>query len=429
MYGILQEGKHQFLIDLSRNVLRGKIQAARNGKGSSLPPYGYDRAYYDQTGEMVKRVPYGQKFRKPEGWAMRFVLSDDGTAVETVRWIFDTFAHTDAGMTWIAGDLNRRGVRSPQGKAWSVQTIQGILRKRTYIGANVFGDARYGKYHHLGGRGEITKGRGLPEGTEPIVVDGVHDVLIKRELFDRCQRKLDDRALSGQRPRHNRYLLSGVLRCGHCGGTLAGKGYHKGNVPRYYACVTGQTRPGACKRYQIQQAPIEDYILGVIEERLLSDEAVDQIIRQIHDKAKAKPSFKGQAKALRAQIDALDRKITRGTENLLLASPDHMDELSAMLTEWKDERAQLQVKLETIARNPDGRSADDRAQRAVAELRRLKEHLQTGDPMRVRAVVKSLVEEIRLWWEPYGKRNKRFVRGVLTFKGDLEVFSQGTHAR
>ncbi|MCX7428823.1 MAG: recombinase family protein, partial [Planctomycetia bacterium] len=197
MYGIVQEGKHQFLVDLSKNVLRGKIDAAKQGRGSALPPWGMDRAYYDPTGNLVKQVPYGECFSKPRGWAMRFVASCDVEAVETVRWIFDTFAERDCGMGWIAGDLNRRGVKSPKGTTWSIQTIQGILTRRVYSGANVFGTNRYGKYHHLGGNGEAATGRSKSRGGEPIIVEGIHDALVEPDEFERCQRKLAERSVAG----------------------------------------------------------------------------------------------------------------------------------------------------------------------------------------------------------------------------------------
>jgi site-specific DNA recombinase len=429
MYGIVQEGKHQFLVDLSKNVLRGKIEAAKHGRGSAIPAWGMDRAFYDASGKLVKRVPYGEKFSKPKGWAMRFVVSKDVEAVKIVRWIFDTFATTDHGIGGIAGELNHRGVKSPKGTTWSIQTVQGILTRRVYSGANVFGAHRYGKYHHMGANGEAARGQSKTFCGEPIIIEGVHDAMVSPETFERCQRKLAARSASGRRPRYNRYLLSGVLRCGHCGGKLAGKGYSARKQPRYYCCAAGQTRPGACRRYQMPQKAIEDYVLGVLENRLLSPKAMDQIVRAIHRRAKAGTGFKDQTRALKAQIDALDRKIAKGNENLLLAASDHVADLSALLGEWKAERARLQSQLERAAANPDGQTAEKRAEMAVAELRRLRQHIKTRDPMKIRAVVHSLVEDVRLWWEPYGKRNKRFAHGVLTFRNDLQLFSLGSHGR
>ena len=429
MCSIVQEGKHQFLVDLSKNILRGKIQAAKQGRGSGHPAWGMDRAYYDPRGKLVKRVPYGEKFSKPRGWTMRFVVSEDAEAVEVVQWIFDTFADSDCGMAWIAGDLNRRGVKSPKGKAWSVQTIRGILTRRVYSGANVFGANRYGKYHHMGDNGEAKQGKSKSRDGDPIIVADIHDTLVDLEKFERCQQKLTERAAKGRSPRYSRYLLSGVLRCGHCGGAMVGKGYAKGNVPRYYACVTGQNRPGACCRYQIRQDALEDFVLGLLEKQLLSKQAVDQITRAIHRQAKSHAGFKDQTKALKSQIETLDRKIAKGNENLLLAAADHVADLSTLLGEWKSERDRIQKELERTATSPDGKTTESRAKQAVAEIERLRKHMKTGDPMKMRGVIHDIVEDIELWWEPYGKRNKRLVRGVLSYRKDLELLSCGHRAR
>jgi site-specific DNA recombinase len=41
MHSIKAEGKHQFLHDLSRNTMRGKLAAAKQGYWLSKPPFGY----------------------------------------------------------------------------------------------------------------------------------------------------------------------------------------------------------------------------------------------------------------------------------------------------------------------------------------------------------------------------------------------------
>src|SRR5262249_12783565 len=39
--GVLQEGKHQQLLDHSANVSRGQLEAAKKGSWLGSPPYGY----------------------------------------------------------------------------------------------------------------------------------------------------------------------------------------------------------------------------------------------------------------------------------------------------------------------------------------------------------------------------------------------------
>ena len=51
MYSLKQEGKHQFLRDLSRNVMRGQISNAQRGwLCGRMAPYGYDRMLVDEAG-------------------------------------------------------------------------------------------------------------------------------------------------------------------------------------------------------------------------------------------------------------------------------------------------------------------------------------------------------------------------------------------
>jgi len=428
-YSVKQEGKHQFLMDLSKNVLRGKIASAKKGQGANISPYGFDRVYYDESGAMVKRLRYGERFTKPKGWQKRFVIAEDGSA-EIVRRIFKRFADSDAGYATIAAELNAEGITSPNGGVWCVQTIQQMLKRRTYTGANVFGGRPEGEYHYTDGNGEIAKGKARQKNGSPIVVEGVHEQLIPIELFDRVQRKIAGRAHSTNRPRTSDYVLTGVLRCGHCGGTLAGKGYPKNpEIPKYYTCTNGQTKPGTCCRYQIPQREIERYILGVIEKRILAPRAIAKVKQAVLRRARSKKVVQNETKSLRTKIEALDRKISKGSENLLLASPEHIDDLSRMLGGWKSEREQLQMALERAATNPDGMTPEKLAEQAGAELRRLAGYLKSHDPMKLRGVVKAMVEEVRLWWEPYGKNQKRFVQGEIRFRNNLEVLSTVSRGR
>ena len=65
MYAIQQEGKNQFLLNLSATTLRGRMQSAREGHGVACPPLGYDRVFYAAAGQLVHRVPRGEPFAKP----------------------------------------------------------------------------------------------------------------------------------------------------------------------------------------------------------------------------------------------------------------------------------------------------------------------------------------------------------------------------
>jgi site-specific DNA recombinase len=265
---------------------------------------------------------------------------------------------------------------------------------------------------------------------KPIITEDVHDRLLDNETFKRVQAKLAERSQKNQRPHLNNYILSGILRCGHCGGAMVGRVCrNRKGERRYYMCSIGQTRPGACQCYQIPASVIEDYVLGQINLRLLTDDAIDAIKTAIYRQARARSTYHKETKSLQAKIGTLDTKIARGTENLLLAAPRDVADMSALLASWREERDKLHEELERMASSPGGRTPEQLAEVAIGKLQSLRKQLETADPMRVRAVVKSVVAEVQLWFEPYGKRSKRFTRGLLEWCDELQVFSRGSRGR
>ena len=421
MYNIQQEGKHQFLIDLSRNVLRGRIASAKAGRMIVTPPYGYDRVFFDATGKLVKRVPYGEKFSRPKDWTVRLAPTENAVEIETVRWLFRTFADTDCSVHYLVLELNRRNVPTRRGQGWSPVSVRFLLTHRVYAGDLVFGRRKIGKYHQMDGDGDVTRSNGTATRQPPIIVPDAHEALIDRETFDRVQAKLKERRAKKAKPRYNGYILTGVVRCGHCGRPMCGKpgGCKSEPTRRYYYCPGGAT--GRCKTHSIHQGRLDSYVLGFIDKTLRAPGSVEKIKAAIHRKVKEADGFQGTTKALRAQLDAMDKKIGKGTENLLLANPDDMGDLSALLSEWRGERNRLQSELEALTSNPTGDSPDEKAKRAIRELNRLRKHLETADPLRVRAVVKAMVDKIELFWQPDGKRYRTLAKGVMTLRSNREV--------
>jgi hypothetical protein len=168
--------------------------------------------------------------------------------------------------------------------------------------------------------------------------------------------------------------------------------------------------------------------LGLIERRLTSKEVTDQIRAEIHPAAQRDRSFKATTKATQAQIAALDKKIARGSENLLLADPENLPDLSRLLADWRKQRVALQNELQRAAAAPGGMTADQLADKATGELKRLRTHLRAGDPSKIRAVLRALVAEIPLWFAPYG-RQKRLAKGYIRFNNELQVVTGGGRAR
>jgi hypothetical protein len=419
MYSIIQEGKHQYLLDLSRNVLRGRIASARRGQLIVQPAYGYDRVFYDEAGQLDRRVPYGEKFNTPPRWSVRLEPAEDAEKVTTLRWMFDTFANTDCSLRWMAKELNRRAVAAPRGKGWNSSTVRYILSHRVYLGNQGFGERWGGKYHQVGDDGEIvvsSKANGKGTRSAPIVAENTHMPLIDPDLFDRVQEKLADRATHNTKARTSDYILTGVLTCGHCDRPLTGQSGSKSGKTqrRYYRCSGGND--GRCKLYAIRKESIEGYVLGFLDKWLKSPESIEAIKAAIHRLEKAKQRFQATTAALQTKIAALDRKIAKGSENLLLADAANVPELSDLLGQWRKERERQQADLERAATSPNDNDTAKIAKRAIARMGKMKESLQAGDPAMVRAAVKELVADVSLYWQQDGPRYRKLSKGVLTMQ-------------
>jgi DNA invertase Pin-like site-specific DNA recombinase len=417
MYGIQQEGKHQFLIDLSRNALRGRIAAAREGRLLVGSAYGYDRVFFDQAGKQVARVAFGEKFSKPSGWKVKLAPTEDPQERDIVKWLFDEFANSDCSLRSLVLKLNSRGVVTRHNGRWNAVTVRYILTNPVYLGHAVFGRRRSGKYHQVGDNAELlpSKGKGIGKNEKPIIVKNAHEPLVDLETFQRVKSKLRERADHKSRPRYSGYILTGVLHCGHCGRPMCGKTDGK-KGRRYYYCPG--IHNGGCPGYSLRQEELDHHVVGLVNQLFNSSKPVEKIKKAIHQREKNRPDFQQGIKTLKAKIDALDRKIAKGNENILLADPQAVPELSALLASWREERREAQESLETMAANPTGKTADENIKQALAQLKRLQQLFRSGNPMNVRSAVKAVVNDIQLWWEPNGKRYKRLARGILSWRSD-----------
>jgi DNA invertase Pin-like site-specific DNA recombinase len=140
----------------------------------------------------------------------------------------------------IADDWNTRGLTSPSGKSWQITTLRSMLAGPRLAGLRVH-------------RGEI-------------VGDAAWPAILERDTFEKLRLILGDprRHQRGRPPVH---LLSGMIRCGRCGGVL-----HASKRPdgaRRYAC---NVKPGNdnCGRIAIAAEPLEQLIADAVLYRLES---------------------------------------------------------------------------------------------------------------------------------------------------------------
>ena len=251
-------------------------------------------------------------------YGYRSVPADGGTRLEVdqeqaevVRWIFEEFAQ---GGTYkgITRELNRRGIRSPRQSTWSVSAVYGspakgtgILNNELYRGVSIWNRSQWVKDPDTGKRTRIErppaewKRRDMPE--LRIVSDELWDSVKTRQK--RPQAAGGSRT-SGKAAKH---LLSGILRCGVCGGPMIAVNAHS------YGCSIRLNR-GTCDfRHTVTRDMAEQRIIGVVRDDLLSDTAIVALKAEVRKLLKGAP---GDAERIEKRHRTLEREIGNLTQAL-----------------------------------------------------------------------------------------------------------------
>jgi DNA invertase Pin-like site-specific DNA recombinase len=336
MYGIIQEAKHRFLRDLSGNVLRGQVEAAKKGSWIGTPPYGYS---LDGDTKDKRLVP-------------------DEAKLAVVQRIFREFVDHGKSMSAIAHGLTEDGILTSRGQnRWRGDAVKFILENPVYEGTfryNRFSSAKYNTYR----RGEITKGgrRGENPQEDWLVIRDHHPAIVDQQTFARAQAMLakGKTGRSPHTPETNPYLFHGKLKCGRCGANMWGVDGHR------YKC--GNERyDRSCTGTSTNETVMLDYLVNTLERKVFGSKiAVDVLaisanagqldegsIPGAFDRLKRmmlgndRTGKKTDPAKLKTRIDRLDDRIRKARRNLAyIDDPANIaatEEAIAAMEEQRDE--------------------------------------------------------------------------------------------
>ena len=204
------------------------------------------RGLYDNASKCMAngRQPLGYK-RGEDG---RVVLDEANAAV--VREIFTRVAAGDLFVD-IARDLNAQGIKTSKGANWNKGSFQSICQNERYRGIYIYGDVR--------------------------VADGIPRI-VSDDLWYRVQeamRMKKNPVGTRHRVGAEDYLLTGKLRCGHCGSYMTGVSgtSRNGELHYYYTCQKRRTEH-ACDKKNIRRDVIEPAVAQTIKMYCLTDDVI-----------------------------------------------------------------------------------------------------------------------------------------------------------
>jgi site-specific DNA recombinase len=392
IYNVQQEGKHQFLHDLSRNTTRGLVAKAQRGEWVSGP------------------VPLGYKVVDK-----RLALSSQAETELVIR-IFDLYDAAGLSIRGVRDAMQKRG-RNPWGRLWSETIIREILSRPVYCGDFIWPKESTGKY--------TTAAQSL---TEKIEIRDNHPAIISREQFDRVQRRLKE-SRGGRTPIKNGgdYLLSGLLYCKNCGRKMYGwRNSTNKNKAIYYRC-NGHSQLGKafCDINQISQNELLDEVLTAIESWASNPDTRAMVESEIAGLVEDATSG-DSAQVLAARLASVDQKLARAEERILIVDDDLVTTIQNMVRELRNERREIESALKA-ARVP-ARSIRDaqtaRADAAMEAANNLRGVIAASDPPRVRQMLRELIEkiEIRVIKKQPGKKLKYSLQsGEIRFINPIKL--------
>ena len=227
MHGIKVLMAKNYIDNLSEEVQKGLRTKAAQGLYPSFAPPGYINTM------------------SPDG---KRIITPDPVLGPLVTSLFTWFASGEYSIKTLAKKAYQEGFcfRKTKNKM-PVTTLHKILRKLIYTGEFEYGGKRY---------------------------QGIHEPLVSRVVWERCQEILDGRHEKKHRKTKHDFAFSGFIRCGHCGCSLVGE-IKKGRYV-YYHC-TGYR--GKCPERYTR----EEHLTNSFAERLRGLVIGPEIIEWLQD--------------------------------------------------------------------------------------------------------------------------------------------------
>jgi DNA invertase Pin-like site-specific DNA recombinase len=437
-----QEAARDESATLSKAVIRGLVSLADHGWWpGGMAPYGYDLGYFDQSGRLfqivrntdegdklildaegnpVRHVRRGQKVKGSDTEHVR-LLPSLPERVEVIHRIFAWYVGgTNLGFKSIADRLNREGVVSPKGKGWAMSSIRVIIMNPVYIGRVVWNRRRMGKFHRVADRREVERdgcGKRRLKWNDPqdwLIYENAHEPLVDPDTFEQARRIMGERGdrrtatgfLTGK-AKVSQYLLSGLISCGACGGSMHGRTTWKNKWRKdgsrigtaYYVCGAAIAKgKSVCQPIQFPQRVFDDFVLDLVEQRLdvFLGTTGQAKLRGLVEKqlAPATPDHGPEMRRLRGRLEELTTKID-SVIDLAASAAEHRglmkDRLGKLCTERQGIESRLRELEQTPASAPNPEVLVDAILAGLADARHLFEH---GTVEERKRVVRAFVEHL-----------------------------------
>lgn len=276
----------------------------------------------------------------------------------------------------VAKTLNDKGIKSKQGTTWSDLTVKQLMRRETLKGQLIY-NRTYKK-----NRKTITR---PPE--EWIVIDDHHPAILEEQTWNDVQRVLDARKGTNRHADNKKWLLTGLLKCGHCGYNFKGKTLTKKKKPDYalhkYICGQYQSR-GGCFHHAVNRDEIEQLVIEAIKKV-----ATDPQPHKLQLIVSEPKTVEAEKDALLQRLKKLDQKMQKQIEAYeedLISAAD----LKRARERIDEERRAIEKQLEELGSN-DNQFTNREVQK---NAKRYLDEILSSDRLVVKNAIRKIVKTI-----------------------------------
>ena len=304
------------------------------------------RVTWGQTRQMEKGVVFGHSLLGYTVHQGRLTVEPDGA--ELVRRIFELYAVEQISTAEIARILTREGHLTHHGnEKWTANGVLKILKNEKYVGDLLQKKTYTPDY--------LTHEKRRNTGEIPFIrIENHHTPIVGRELWNMAQARMaKNRKQTGSSGQSNRYIFSGKIHCGQCGGVFVGRfRYTKDGIKTRRWCCNTAARDGsaACSVGKLVRDDDAMHMLRTALMQLSMDR--DAIIAHVTALALEgiradKQELSEDPKRLEAEITQIQRK-KEAAMDACFSGQITMEDLNIIQHRYAQQLKQLKLRLEQV---------------------------------------------------------------------------------
>ncbi|MFW6195133.1 MAG: recombinase family protein [Chloroflexota bacterium] len=226
----------------------------------------------------------------------------DENEASLVRTIFSLFIERKS-LRSVTVHLNSLGIRTRSGLYWATTSVKRVLSNPYYKGTLA--------YNRRQGYKQTSRKR---DPSQHIAVEGAVPAIVEAEVWDQAQNILERNKRLSSAEKRSRVLLSGLVKCRKCGGsmTATGKKSSSGRTYHYYKCNLAMRKGRAvCEGTTIPSLMLEDKVVTTLRELGMRD---DMIKEQL---AEAKERYDSETQPLMDQETRLQDSLSKADDRVM----------------------------------------------------------------------------------------------------------------